>query len=304
MKRRILVVDDDRLTREHLRVILELDQYEVETAGDGRSALEALHERVFHLVITDLRMPDMSGIELLDGRPLRTAPLRRDRADRVRRHPGGARRDEGRRRRLRHQALRPGSPPLHRPADPRAPPPDRRARAAPQADARRLQLPQHGVEEPEDAEDLRPDRAGRPARLDGDDLRRDRHRQGARRPGDPRRRQPPQGAVRRPELRRPARLAARERAVRPRAGRVHRRRPAEERAVRDGRRRHAASSTRSATSRRRCSRSCSASCRPAPSSGSAGPRRSRSTSGSSPRATSGWRTRSRRAGSARTCSTA
>lgn len=40
MKCRILVVDDDRLTREHLRVILELDQYEVETACDGRSALE------------------------------------------------------------------------------------------------------------------------------------------------------------------------------------------------------------------------------------------------------------------------
>jgi DNA-binding NtrC family response regulator len=65
MKPRILVVDDDKLTREHLRVILELDQYEVETASDGGSALEALHERVFHLVITDLRMPDMSGIELL-----------------------------------------------------------------------------------------------------------------------------------------------------------------------------------------------------------------------------------------------
>ena len=64
------------------------------------------------------------------------------------------------------------------------------------------------------------------------------------------------------ELRGPARLAARERAVRPRAGRVHRRRPAEEGAVRDRRRRHAASSTRSATSRRRCRRSCSASCRP------------------------------------------
>ena len=63
------------LIREHLRVILELDRYEVETAGDGRSALEALRERLFHLVITDLRMPDMSGIELLaavrvgDGSP-------------------------------------------------------------------------------------------------------------------------------------------------------------------------------------------------------------------------------------------
>src|ERR1700729_1496601 len=65
MKRRILIVDDDRLPREHLRGILELDQYEVETAGDGRAALELLHERVFHLVITDLLMPDMSGFELL-----------------------------------------------------------------------------------------------------------------------------------------------------------------------------------------------------------------------------------------------
>src|SRR4051812_10113921 len=65
MKRRILVVDDDPLIREHLRVMLEMDQYEVETACDGRSALEAVHERLFHLFVTDLSMPDMSGIELL-----------------------------------------------------------------------------------------------------------------------------------------------------------------------------------------------------------------------------------------------
>src|SRR3954452_15879826 len=65
MKRRILVVDDDPLIREHLRVILETDHYEVETACDGRSALEALHGRLFHLLVTDLRMPDMGGIELL-----------------------------------------------------------------------------------------------------------------------------------------------------------------------------------------------------------------------------------------------
>jgi DNA-binding NtrC family response regulator len=65
MKRRILVVDDTPLIREHLRVILENDDYEVESAADGRSALEAIRERVFHLVVTDLRMPDMSGIELL-----------------------------------------------------------------------------------------------------------------------------------------------------------------------------------------------------------------------------------------------
>jgi DNA-binding NtrC family response regulator len=65
MKRRILVVDDTPLIREHLRVILEMDGYEVETACDGRSALTRLRERLFHLVITDLRMPDMSGGDLL-----------------------------------------------------------------------------------------------------------------------------------------------------------------------------------------------------------------------------------------------
>jgi DNA-binding NtrC family response regulator len=65
MKRRILVVDDDALIREHLRVILGMDDFEVETATDGASALAALRERVFHLAITDLRMPDMSGYELL-----------------------------------------------------------------------------------------------------------------------------------------------------------------------------------------------------------------------------------------------
>jgi DNA-binding NtrC family response regulator len=65
MKRRILIVDDTPLIREHLRVILEMDDYEVETVADGRSALEAVRERLFHLVVTDLRMPDMSGIELL-----------------------------------------------------------------------------------------------------------------------------------------------------------------------------------------------------------------------------------------------
>ncbi len=64
-RRRVLVVDDTPLIREHLRAILELDGLEVETAGDGPSAWAAVHERQFHLVITDLRMPGMDGIELL-----------------------------------------------------------------------------------------------------------------------------------------------------------------------------------------------------------------------------------------------
>ena len=65
MRRRILVVDDMELNRDHLKKVLE--GYEVETACDGRSALERLQAETFHLVITDLRMPDMSGFELLSS---------------------------------------------------------------------------------------------------------------------------------------------------------------------------------------------------------------------------------------------
>jgi DNA-binding NtrC family response regulator len=65
MERRILVVDDMELNRDHLKKVLE--GYEVETACDGRSALERLRAETFHLVITDLRMPDMSGFELLSN---------------------------------------------------------------------------------------------------------------------------------------------------------------------------------------------------------------------------------------------
>src|SRR4051794_9336138 len=75
MTRRILVVDDTPLIREHLRVILETDGYEVETAGEGRSALASLRDRPFHLVITDLRMPDVGGMELLQTVRAEKLPL-------------------------------------------------------------------------------------------------------------------------------------------------------------------------------------------------------------------------------------
>lgn len=65
MRRRILVVDDQKLSRDHLRTILEPEGYEVETAGGGAEALELLRDKTFHLIITDLKMPDMDGRELL-----------------------------------------------------------------------------------------------------------------------------------------------------------------------------------------------------------------------------------------------
>jgi DNA-binding NtrC family response regulator len=67
MSRRILAVDDMEINRIHLRKVLEVDGHDVEIAEDGRSALRRLSEGSFHLVITDLRMPDMSGFELLSN---------------------------------------------------------------------------------------------------------------------------------------------------------------------------------------------------------------------------------------------
>ena len=75
MNPRILVVDDNALIREHLRVFLQMDGFEVETAVDGRSALTALRDRLFHLTITDLRMPDMDGLELLASVRAEKLPL-------------------------------------------------------------------------------------------------------------------------------------------------------------------------------------------------------------------------------------
>jgi DNA-binding NtrC family response regulator len=65
MKRRILVIDDMEFNRQHLRKVLESDGFEVDTFADGRSAWERLKSQKYHLVITDLRMPELSGLELL-----------------------------------------------------------------------------------------------------------------------------------------------------------------------------------------------------------------------------------------------
>ncbi|AHC14342.1 sigma-54-dependent transcriptional regulator [Salinispira pacifica] len=65
MKFRILVVDDEKNIREGLGKSLELDGYETVLAEDGTSALNIMEEDEIDLVITDLKMPGMSGDELL-----------------------------------------------------------------------------------------------------------------------------------------------------------------------------------------------------------------------------------------------
>lgn len=61
----ILVVDDEKEYGEVLKIILEEKGYSVENSTSGTEALEKMGRRDFDLVITDLRMPDMDGRELL-----------------------------------------------------------------------------------------------------------------------------------------------------------------------------------------------------------------------------------------------
>ena len=66
MKRRILIVDDEKNTREGLRWALDSPGCEINHAADGEEASRLLAASPFDLVITDLKMPNMDGMELLD----------------------------------------------------------------------------------------------------------------------------------------------------------------------------------------------------------------------------------------------
>lgn len=61
---RLLIVEDDPVIRNFCRLLLQ-QQYTVETAEHGRAGLERLRREPFDLVLTDLQMPEMDGLELL-----------------------------------------------------------------------------------------------------------------------------------------------------------------------------------------------------------------------------------------------
>lgn len=64
MNRRVLVVEDDPLTLEILRTILDLEDFAVRTATDGESALVAVAEEVPDVMVLDVMMPGLSGFEV------------------------------------------------------------------------------------------------------------------------------------------------------------------------------------------------------------------------------------------------
>lgn len=63
---RILIVDDeDIVLKSCLRILQKLD-YEVETAYSGQTALDQLEKKKYDIVVTDLMMPGMDGMQLLE----------------------------------------------------------------------------------------------------------------------------------------------------------------------------------------------------------------------------------------------
>ena len=66
MAERILVVDDEEIIRESIAMILEKEGYKVDKAENGGSAFEKISAVSYDLVITDIEMPVMRGVELLE----------------------------------------------------------------------------------------------------------------------------------------------------------------------------------------------------------------------------------------------
>lgn len=62
----VLVVDDEEVIRDVCAKILESKGYRVTTAASGREALRLVSETDFDVVVTDIMMPDMTGLELLE----------------------------------------------------------------------------------------------------------------------------------------------------------------------------------------------------------------------------------------------
>ena len=65
VKNKILVVDDEEALRTVLSTELEGEGYQVSTAGDGEEAIKILGSQQFHLILLDIKMPNVDGFEVL-----------------------------------------------------------------------------------------------------------------------------------------------------------------------------------------------------------------------------------------------
>ncbi|WP_054697201.1 response regulator [Desulfosarcina cetonica] len=64
---RLLICDDDRQMTESIKLVLETSGYQIQTTNNARHALTLIHADLPDLVILDVKMPEMSGFEVLDS---------------------------------------------------------------------------------------------------------------------------------------------------------------------------------------------------------------------------------------------
>ena len=66
-KKRILVVEDDEEMRSLLKDFIEAEGFEIDSVGNGSEAFRILVRELFDLVITDIRMPGLTGLDIIPG---------------------------------------------------------------------------------------------------------------------------------------------------------------------------------------------------------------------------------------------
>ncbi len=76
LKTKIVIADDDTVTRKLIENILTVDEYNVKTAGDGRQALQLIRENLPDLALLDVMMPGLTGYEVC--RQMKTEPSTAD----------------------------------------------------------------------------------------------------------------------------------------------------------------------------------------------------------------------------------
>jgi len=64
-KKSILIVEDDKAILKSLKDILQSEGYSVDTAENGREAIQKSKEKFFNMAVLDIRLPDMEGTKLL-----------------------------------------------------------------------------------------------------------------------------------------------------------------------------------------------------------------------------------------------
>jgi len=66
MAKNILVIDDDVLVLKSIKKLLEREGYVAETAKTAKDGIEKMQSQDFHLIVCDVRMPEMDGIEFTE----------------------------------------------------------------------------------------------------------------------------------------------------------------------------------------------------------------------------------------------